>query len=184
MQLTLEEAARRLGKSTRQVRYLIQQERLKARKFAGRWVIDSEDLPLSPGQRQAVERRERELRTAVDEALGLPAGDDRKPRYSIRDLKAFQIAAPLYHRAETQLGAEHPATAALRQVLGELTRGCHRFDRSEKAAAYRQARDAASLAVCELVLAGGAEADHLVQAIEQELMAAFAGLLRRLERRR
>ncbi len=42
MQLTIEQAAARLGKSRRQIRYLIKAERLPARKFAGRWVIDSE----------------------------------------------------------------------------------------------------------------------------------------------
>jgi len=69
-------------------------------------------------------------------------------------------------------------------VLEELTRGCHRFEPGEKADAYRQARDAASLAIVELLLCENAEADQLVIQLEQELMAALAGLLRRLDQRR
>ncbi len=183
MQLSLEQAAGRLGKSTRQIRYLIQQERLKAQKVGGRWVIDSEDLPLSQAQTQAVERKERQLRAAVEKGLDLPAESERQPRYSVRDLKAFQLALPIQRKALEQFGAEHPVTLSLRQVLEQLALGCHRFEYRDKAEAYRQARDAASLAVCELVLCASQEADELLTGIEQELMAALAGLLRRVERK-
>ncbi len=182
MNLTLDEAAARLGKSPRQVRYMINAGRLEAAKFGGRWMIDSDHLDLSEAQQQAVERKERRLRAAVEEGLGLP--EKGKRRYSVRDLKAVQIALPLHRQAAEVLGADHPATGALRLALEHLARGCHRFDRSEKAAAYRDARDAASAAVCELLLSEGETAETLVTAIEQELMAALAGLLRRLDRRR
>ncbi len=184
MKLSLEQAAARLGKSERQVRYLIMNNRLPAEKVAGRWLIDSDALPLSAGQQHAVERKERQLRAAVEEGLALPEASERAPRYSVRDLKAFQLALPAHGKAVTLLGADHPATAALRRVLGALTRGCHRFDYGEKAEAYRLARDAASEAIVELVLCGRAEADALVCTLEQEVMAALAGLLRRLDQRR
>ncbi len=184
MHLTVDQAAARLGKSARQIRYLIKARQLPARKFGGRWVIDSEDLNLSEGQTRAVERRERQLRAVVEEGLGLPDAGERRPRYSVRDLKAFQIALPIHARAAEHIGEDHPATRALRRVLELLTRGCHRFEHSAKADAYQEARDAASQAVCELLLAGSREADELVTAIEQELMAALAGLLRRVDRRR
>ena len=58
------------------------------------------------------------------------------------------------------------------------------FERADKAAAYREAREAASQAVFELVLARDAQADALVTAIEQELMATLAGLLRRMDKKR
>jgi excisionase family DNA binding protein len=180
--LTIDQAAARLGKTARQVRYLIQSQRLPARKVGGRWVVESGDLPLSAGQRQAVARKERQLRAAVEEGLGLLDGNERAPRYSIRDLKAFQVALPIYRQANDHLGAEHPVTEALHQVLEYLSLGCHRFEHRQKAEAYRQARDAASLAVCELILCGAAEADAMIQALEQDLMATFAGLLRRVER--
>ena len=179
MTLTLDEAAVRLGKSVRQIRYMIKTGSLTARKVTGRWVVEADALPLSGGQQRARERKERELRAAVEEGLEL-AKAPRQPRYSVRDLKAFQIALPLFHKASENLGAEHSATRALRQVIEHLTRGCHRYDYGEKANAYRDARDAASLAVCELVLVSDDHAEPLVKTIEQELMAAFAGLLRRL----
>jgi excisionase family DNA binding protein len=53
MHLTLEEAAQRLGKTVRQVRYLIQTGALRADKSSGRWRIDAADLPLSEPQRAA-----------------------------------------------------------------------------------------------------------------------------------
>lgn len=183
MELTLEQAATRLGKSVRQIRYMIQQDRLPARKFAGRWVVDSKNLPLSEGQRRAVQRKEGQLRGAVEQALGL-TDEDRPARYSVRDLKAFQVALPIYRQSAEEIGAEHSITLMLRSVLEQLSCGCHRYDRADKAEAYRQARDAASQAVCELVLLGTKTGDELVSAIEQELMAALAGLLRRVDRRR
>jgi excisionase family DNA binding protein len=184
MYLSLQQAADRLGKSPRQVRYLIRTGRLSAQKIGGRWVVSSDDLPLSEGQRAAVERRERQLRVTVEDGLGLSDAPERPPRYSVRDLKAFQVALPLYRRAVAALAPDHPAAVALREVLELLTRGCHRFERSAKAEAYRQARDAASRAVCELLLDGSGPTDELVSAIEQDLMASLAGLLKRLERRR
>jgi len=184
MKLTLVQAATRLGKSERQIRYLIKTNRLQAEKFDGHWLIESDNLPLSEGQQQAVERKERQLREAVEEGLGLSGDSERKTRYSVRDLKAFQLALPLHRKASECLGTDHPATTALRQVLEHLAQGCHRFEHADKIAAYRQARDSASLAICELVLCGRDEAEAMVAGIEQELMAALAGLLRRLEWRR
>ena len=69
MQLTIDEAAARLGKSARQIRYLIQNDGLPAKKIAGRWVIQADDLPLSEPQREAVGRQERALRGAVERGL-------------------------------------------------------------------------------------------------------------------
>jgi excisionase family DNA binding protein len=182
MQLTLEQAAERLGKSVRQVRYLIQSGVLPATKTGGRWLIAASDLPLSEAQRAAVGRRERALREAVEQGLGL---EEPAPatRYSVRDLKAFQIALPLYRQGSDLLGSDHAAVAALREQHQGAAQGCHRFDHADKATAYRAGRDAASLAVCELVLTGRDEAEPLIKAIEQDLMAAFSGLLRRLDRR-
>ena len=184
MKLTLEQAATRLGKTQRQVRYLIQQGRLPAEKIGGRWSIDSDDLSLNKEQRRSTERKQRQMRAAVEEALELESEEERPRRYSVLDLKAFQVALPLYNEAQTELGEDHPATRALQRVLEHLSRGCHRFERGEKAEAYRAARDEASLAVCELVLARSESADRILHGIEQDLMAAFAGLMRRVDGRR
>ncbi len=181
MYLTIEETANQLGRTVRQVRYMIDQGKLPARKQQGRWTINSDDLPRSTGQQAAQDRKERKLRRCVEKALDVEEESPR--RYSVLDLKAFQIALPLYREAGQELGGEHPAALELRRVLELLAQGCHRFDHTEKAIAYREARDAASAAICELVLAGNTIADQLRERLEQDLMACLAGLLRRLDRR-
>lgn len=165
MELTLEEAATRLGKSQRQVRYMIRNKRLSARKAGGRWLVDISGLPRSEPQSRAAERKQAALRAAVDEALTLP--ETAPPvRYSMRNLKAFQLAHPLYQRVASSMGSEHPAVASLREVTLQLARGCHRYEPADKAAAYRAAREHASLAACELLLSGGEGAEQGLFALE------------------
>lgn len=183
MELSIQQAADRLGKTPRQIDYMIRTGRLKAKKNGGRWSIASEEPPLSQGRQQSAARKQDQLRASVEQALDIEPDTPAKC-YSIRDLKAFQIALPLHRQAVSALGAEHPATQSLKRVLEHLTYGCHRFERSDKADAYRTARDQASLAVCELVLAESEAADQRIHEIEQDLMAAMAGLIRRVDRRR
>jgi excisionase family DNA binding protein len=52
MQLTLHQAAAALGKTRRQVQYLIQQGRLPAQKVGGRWYVESADLEADPAAAQ------------------------------------------------------------------------------------------------------------------------------------
>lgn len=189
MELSLEDAATKLGKSVRQVRYLVKLGRLPSRKVAGRYLVTIppsggppcvEPAPSSSPKATAQQRKHSALRAAVEDALDLPP---QQRRYSLRDLKAFQVGLPLYQQALARLGPEHGACRALRQLLENLSRGCHRFDSADKAEAYRAARDAASQAVCELLLFPGTGSEALVDGIEQDLMAALAGLLRRLQPR-
>jgi hypothetical protein len=183
MLLTLEEAAARLGKSVRQIRYMIQCGNLRAEKRAGRWFVDLRDPDLPSGPQAAAERKQRELRAAVHEVLDLDPEPPRQRRYSLRDMKAFPIAVELHRRAMS-IGESEPATRALALAIEALAIGCHRFEHAEKAAAYRDARDHASRALSALALSPHDEAPSLADAIEQDLMAAFAGLLRRVDRRR
>jgi excisionase family DNA binding protein len=183
MMLSLEQAATRLGKSRRQVLYAIRKGEVPAEKLGGRWFIESADLARQEPQRRVEERKQQRLRAAVEEALDLEP-EPQTRRYSVRDLKAFQLALPLYQEAGRALGEDHAATRALRRVLEQLARGCHRFEHTDKAEAYRQARDEASQAVCELLLAGSAVAERLLDQVEQALMPAFAGLMRHAARRR
>ncbi len=186
MYLTIRQASDTLGKTQRQIRYLIQQGELKADKREGRWMIDSGELPLSAGQRAAMQRRETRLRETVEDGLGLerePKGKGGRPAYSIRDLKAFQYALPIHADTTQVLGAAHPAAQHLRQAMDLLGQGCHRFERSDKASAYRGARDAISAAVVALALEPSEAASALQERIESELLPALAGLIRRLERR-
>ncbi len=179
MNLTLSQAAERLGKTRRQIRYLIQQGRLEAHKDGGRWVVDSERLPISEAQREAQARQAGRLREAVEAVLEPPA----RGRYSVRDLKAVAVGVPLYQRCLRILGEESPATRELGLGLEQLAIGYHRYGWSEKRDAYRSARDAASRAAMALLLAEHPEAGELLDRIEQELMPAITGVLRRTERR-
>jgi len=183
MKVTLEQAATRLGKSRRQVLYAIRKGEIPAEKLAGRWFLELEDLAPTQPRQEALDRRRRALRAAVEDTLDLTEAGGERRRYSIRDLKAVQVALPLYRETCESLGEAHAAAAALRRVLEHLARGYHRFERADKTEAYRQARDQASLAACELLLAGSAECERLLEQVERELMPAFAGLMRRTDRR-
>jgi excisionase family DNA binding protein len=182
LELTLQQTATALGKTLRQVRYLIQEGRLPAHKVGGRWAVESADLEKAlPGVAERAARRAGQLRAAIDEAL-TPGAPHRV--YSIRDLKAVQIGTPLYRAVRDALGAGHPAAAHLKSALDHLGQGCHRFGRDEKAAAYRAARDAASLAAVELLLTPDGAGETWLAELEANLMPALAGLLRRMDRRR
>lgn len=183
MQFTLRQSADQLGKSIRQVRYMIQLGQLPATKVAGEWQVNSADLPSTPVQVEAALHRDQKLRATVEDVLDLSERQGRR-RYSVRDLRAVQIGLPLFQAATRDLGPEHPSTLALRAMLEHLACGCHRFRHAEKLTAYHEARDAASRATCELVIAGGERATWLLDQVEQDLMAALAGLLRRCERKR
>ncbi len=179
MKLSLSQAAERLGKTRRQIRYMIQQGRLDARKEGGRWVVDSERLPLSDEQQQSRARQADRLRDAVEEALE----PRRTGRYSLRDLKAITVGLPLYRRCRQLLGEDAAATRELRVGLEQLAIGYHRYGWSEKRDAYRTAKDAASRAAMAILLSEEQAAAELVDEIEQELMPAISGILRRAEKR-
>ena len=179
MNLSLQQAAEILGKSRRQVLYMIQQGHLQAQKVGGRWVIERAALPVEPEAQQRASVKQARFRAALEDAL-LPGGKER--RYALRDLKAVQLALPIYRQLLAQGAGCEKAAARMRECLDQLALGCHRYDRREKTAAYRSARDAASLAAIELLLVDDSAAAPLMDAIEQELMAALAGLLRRSER--
>jgi hypothetical protein len=177
--LTLTQAARLLGKTRRQVEYLIKTGRLAAQKQGGRWVVSDADLPLSPAQRQAKLRKAAGLRGAAEDVLD---GSASKAGYSMRDLRAFREALAALQACEASVEAGHPAIALLRRALDSLAVGCHRFDRKSKAQAYGAARDRASLAACALLVQPSSEAEAVVERIEQSLIPTIAGLLRRADR--
>jgi excisionase family DNA binding protein len=179
MNLTLTQTAELLGKTRRQVEYLIKSGRLRAQKQGGRWVVKEADLPLSPGQRQARARKAAALRDAADEALSRAAP---KQRYSMRDLKAFQEAAAAFNSCRERVDDTHRALQMLHDTLDDLAIGYHRYDRRGKAEAYGRARDRASLAACTLLVQGPPETEDIVERIEQALIPAISGLMRRTDK--
>jgi len=179
MKLSLDQAAEQLGKTRRQIRYMIQEGRLPARKDGGRWVVDSSALPLEAPQRAAQDRRQDRLRDAADHALGPRP----TKRWGLRDLKAIGIGVPLYRRCRDLLGEDAAPSRELRTGLDLLAIGAHRFGATDKRDAYRAARDAAARAAMALLLAPDPGAEALCDEIERELMPAIVGALRRTERR-
>jgi len=179
MKLTLGQAATALGKTRRQLVYLIEQGRLPAEKVGGRWYLDSVVLERDPATARRLDIKNAMLKDAVEDAL-LPSGKQR--HYSLKDIKAFQIAHPLYQGLRQRSGAPDLATAHLHECLRQLAQGCHRYGRAEKTRAYQAARDAASLAVLELMLLQDRDLEGTIDALEQDLMPAIAGLLGRLDR--
>jgi excisionase family DNA binding protein len=184
MELSLAEAARLLGKSERQVRYLIKTGDLAARKRDGHWRIQREDLPISDRQEAAAQHKaERAARLAL-EVLQAREGQPGSPRrYSVRELRAYQEGAPLYRELVGATGPDHPAAALLREALMLLACGCHEFQAREKAAFYSRAREQASRAVMTLLLEDTESCRGLVDRFEVTLLPAIGGLIRQAESR-
>lgn len=183
MDLSLAEAARLLGKSDRQVRYLVKQEQLPARKVAGQWRIRREDLPLSPGQERAeAVKRERAARIALE--VLQPDGEEvSKRRFSVRELRTVRHGAPLYRSLRESLGPEHPAVTALGEALMLVACGCHTFHAREKVAFYGRAREELSRATMALLLEDGEACLAAVEQLEEQLLPTLGGLIRNAERR-
>lgn len=194
MHLTLAEAASLLQKSERQLRYMIQLGTLKADKQGKRWLIPRDQLPLTSPVIEAEARRTDAVATTATAAAANPAAarvvEDvlQSPpapgvRYSVRSLQAWRVLEPLHRELRARLGDEAPAVLALRRALRQLAHGCHRFFRDDKATAYRAARDDVSDAVFHLLIDGVADVDEVVDRLENDALAALAGLLRRYEPR-
>ena len=182
MHLSLAEAASALGRSERQVRYLIKTGRLKATKDGGRWVVDRADLPLSVGQRQARQKKAESLQDAVEQALGPHLDPLARKTWTVRSMGSFRSAHAAWKLAHEAVGLEHPAVAALQQTLLEIGRGCHAFHPEDKKAAFRMAREHASDAAVLLILEGSEKAISAANAVERDVLPALAGLARRQEK--
>lgn len=183
MKLSLTEAARLLGKSPRQLRYLMKTGALKGEKLEGRWVFDESTLPVSPAREKARQVKAEELTAAVHEALEPQLKSARARGYSATDLVAFRTGCALCRDATQKLGASHPAATSLRGSVVALGRACHRFHHREKTEAFALAREEASAAVAHLHIEGTDVARALADAVEKDYLTALVGLLRRQERK-
>ena len=178
MQLSIQQTAELLGKTRRQVIYMIKQKQLPAQKVGGRWCVERADLGVDEAKQQRTKVRAGQFREAMEEAL---ASASKKQQYTMGDLYAVKIAIPIYRELLARGPEWESASTRLRECLDHLAVGCHRFNSREKSASYRSARDAASLAAMELLLRSEDGNDALLQRIEGELMHAFAGILKRSE---
>lgn len=179
MQLSLTDAATRLGLSLRQLRYQIKTGRLTATKVGGRWVIDEALLPADPAREQRQQARAAELRATVDEALR-PQVRATRP-YTVRDIRAFNEAVETCRAARAALG-DHPAVGRLEDCALSLSRGAHAWHGRIKTDAWLRAREAAADAVAMLYLHEGSPAEALAERVEAQVLPALSGLLRRQER--
>lgn len=182
MELSLTDAARLLGKTPRQVRYMLKLGQIQGKRGDnGRWRVASETLPLSDKDLKSRADKVGALRGAVEEALG-PHLDARGKRgFSVRETAAFSVGAPLHRVMVSKLGEEHRACKALGEALVCVGCGVHRYHGPDKHAAYGEARERAATAAVLLYLSD--EQVALAEQIERELLPAITGLVRRYERR-
>ena len=122
MQLSLEQAAEALGKNRRQIKYLIEQGRLPAIKIGGRWVIEREDLQMDEATQQRSSVKQAQLQASIEEALQ-PSG--KKRFYTVRDIKAVELATPLYRNLMKRGKKFEKAAQHIRDSLDQLVVGCH-----------------------------------------------------------
>ncbi|MEM7203294.1 MAG: helix-turn-helix domain-containing protein [Planctomycetota bacterium] len=187
MNLSLADTATVLGKSERQIRYLIRQERLPARKVGGRWVIDSADLPLTERQRAEIAQRTETARQAFEQGIApaTKATRDERKSYSVTDLDAFGIGLRTLRKMQSTHTPEDHTHSLVLTALEDLARGCHAFDPDAKSRHFSQARDAAArLLVHLLVPATASECSReLVQEIESQWIPKISGLIAAQEKR-
>jgi excisionase family DNA binding protein len=187
VKLSLSQVATLLGKSERQIRYMVKSGRLAATKAGKEWRFETSELPLTDEQRRGLLERAATLTDAVADAVApaVAAAGDGKRRYSVTDLQAYKVGAPLYRRMVAAWGAEDTAARHLRRCLELLARGCHAFHGRDKRGHYAAAREEAASTVVALLLHvppdGGRE--ELAEAIEQTMLAPLDSLIRRAERK-
>ena len=178
---TLSEAAAQLGKSERQVRYMIRQGDLKALKVSGRWYVPAEAIEKTPARTARRQPKAEALRAAVDQALDAVAPAHAKP-WTVRNIRAIQHAVALHGRLSSAFGADSPPAQQMAHALSHLVRGGYAFDRADKRACYQQARLTACDLLATLLLKTDDPAPELIEAIERDLMPTLVGLLRKTER--
>ena len=178
---SLSDAARLLGKTQRQIRYLITKGQLPAQKVDGCWVINRDDLPLSEGQEQANQAKMEGAVQIANEVLHKDRKD--KTAFSVLNLKAFQVGKDLHGQVTGACDQDHPARSLLYESLMLLASGCHAFQHRNKAIYYLDAREQAARAVAALLLHAPAQ-ESLAKDIECQYLSQLGGLIRRSESKR
>lgn len=186
MKLSLPQAATVLGRSERQIRYLIKIGRLQASKVDGKWEVDEADLPLTGGQRDAIGERVEVARQAFEKALEPAAkATDGAGGYSVTKLTAFVCGEAVYREVRGHFPAD-PAGPLLFSALEQITRGCHAFHAEEKRKHFREARAIGATVLTHLLLGGDAPCPRrlaLAGRLEKDLLPKLSGLIAACERR-
>ncbi len=191
MKLSISEVATVLGKSERQVRYLIRKGELRAVKEGKKWAVASDDLPLDEGRKARLGERLAAARRALEDGLepaakalasgtGTGGGKETKSEhYSVTRLTAFESGAEIYRQLVQELGDAAPARPYLIDALVEITRGCHRFHAEAKARSFGRARELTAAAVTHLLVAADDDGRcrRLAGRLEQELIPKLSGLV-------
>lgn len=187
MKISLGETATVLGRSERQVRYLIKTGKLRAAKEGGQWRVATADLPLTEEKRHALADRMEVARDAFEKGLEpvakVAGREEGRRQYSVTDLVAFQAGQAIFRELREDLGEEHAACRQLAAALTLVVRGCHNYQPADKANRFLEARELAAAAVAELLLRGEARHRTLAERIEQELIPKISGLVASSERR-
>lgn len=84
MPLSLQDAVQILGKTRRQMLYMIEHGHLPAKKVGGRWVIERADLQVDDAVQQRTSLKQARFKAVIEDVL--TPGQER--RYTLRDLKA------------------------------------------------------------------------------------------------
>ncbi len=188
-ELTLREAAVALGRSERQVRYMIQQGSLKATKRGLQWVVASEELPLTEVQRREVreriDRATEAMGRGLEGAKKVGAKDENRKPYSVTALRVFLTAEELHGLIAREVGADSDATRAVHSILVALAQGCHAFHPREKGDHFSRARDLAAACFVDLRLGGASSESRAALAlrVEEELVSSISRLLASNDRR-
>ncbi|MEM7678310.1 MAG: helix-turn-helix domain-containing protein [Myxococcota bacterium] len=179
--LTLPEAAALIGRSERQIRYLIQQGKLAAKKQGRRWLVDKSALDKMPERRRRHAQRLESMEATVRETLSLPA-EGENPKWSVLSMRVVTYARSVHTAVVETFSESHPAAVAAASTVRCLVRGGHAFRPADKLAHYATARTAACDTLTEVLLAP-LETQALIRQIESDLLPALAGLLRRAEKK-
>ncbi|MCA9541947.1 MAG: helix-turn-helix domain-containing protein [Myxococcales bacterium] len=179
MDLTLNEAATRLGCRVRTLRDRVRRGEQPAYKRGAQWMIRPADLPLTEAQRRALQGKVALLHAAVDAAIP----EHLKARLGAAALNRLDVfAAGRALLAElTATDAEPQATAELRAALLDLAVGHHHFAASAKVEALDRARAGFSRAAALLWLASTEPADDAARfaaRIEADVLPRLGGLIR------
>lgn len=191
MTITISEAATLLGKSKRQIRYMIQQGKLKAEKAGKEWLINREHLPLSEAQLKSLERKAQQVRSVIDDAIGKPADgivrDAREARkkYALATQSCFKLTKQAYGLAKQLFGGEHQNTQKLHTVIELVTKGWFSFIPAARLRFLRYARELICEVLTDTLLIENPSNEHtaFAELLEFDIIVSLSGLIRSSEKR-